>query len=110
MTNSLSRTLAVCGAISLGAASVASGTARAQAEPTAEQMYKNIKVLNGVPASQFMNIMFFQRYALGVSCGHCHVDGQWEKDDKPAKAKARQMQQMVLDLNKNVFRDSKAIN
>ena len=35
------------------------------------------------------------------------MDGQWEKDDKPAKAKARQVQQIVLDLNKNVFHETK---
>lgn len=81
--------------------------AHGQVEQTAEQAYKNIQVLKGVPVSQFMNTMFFQRYALGVSCSYCHVDGQWEKDDKPAKAKARQMQQMVLDLNKNVFHETK---
>jgi photosynthetic reaction center cytochrome c subunit len=79
----------------------------AQAEQTAEQAYKNIQVLKGVPVSQFMNTMFFQRYALGVSCSYCHVDGKWEADDKPAKAKARQMQRMVMDLNKNVFHENK---
>jgi len=82
-------------------------TAGAQSEQTSDQAYKNIQVLKGVPVSQFMNTMFFQRYALGVSCSYCHVDGQWEKDDKPAKAKAREMERMVLDLNKNVFHETK---
>lgn len=91
----------------LAALASAPGSASSQTEQLAEQAYKNIQVLKGVPVSQFMNTMFFQRYALGVSCSYCHVDGQWEKDDKPAKAKARQMQQMVLDLNKNVFHDTK---
>ena len=81
--------------------------AGAQSEQTSDQAYKNIQILKGVPVSQFMNTMFFQRYALGVSCSHCHVDGQWEKDDKPAKAKAREMERMVLDLNRTVFRETK---
>lgn len=79
-------------------------------EPTAERIYKNVQVLKGVPKSQFLNTMFFQRYALGVSCTYCHVDGQWDSDDKPAKVKARQMIRMVLDLNRNTFKDDKAVN
>ena len=91
----------------LAALAAAPRRASSQTEQLAEQAYKNIQVLKGVPVSQFMNTMFFQRYALGVSCSYCHVDGKWEADDKPAKAKARQMQRMVLDLNKNVFHDNK---
>ena len=94
-------------AAALAALATAPGAALGQTEQLSDQAYKNIQVLKGVPVSQFMNTMFFQRYALGVSCSYCHVDGQWEKDDKPAKAKARQMQQMVLDLNKNVFHETK---
>src|SRR3954467_9157693 len=77
-----------------------SRAATGDTEPVAEHVYKNIRVLKGVPASTFMNTMFFQRYALGVSCSYCHVDTQWDKDDKPQKAKAREMLQMVLDINK----------
>jgi hypothetical protein len=84
--------------------------ALAQTEQTSDQAYKNIQVLKGVPVSQFLNTMFFQRYALGVSCSYCHVDAQWEKDDKPAKAKAREMERMVLDLNKNVFGGEVKVN
>jgi hypothetical protein len=93
----------------IGAATfiVSSTGVAAQTEQNSDQVYKNVQVLKGVPASQFMNTMFVQRYALGVSCSFCHVDGQWEKDDKPAKAKAREMERMVLDLNTNVFHETK---
>jgi hypothetical protein len=87
-----------------------SRAATGDTEPVAEHVYKNIRVLKGVPASTFMNTMFFQRYALGVACTYCHVDAEWDRDDKPAKTKARQMMQMVLDLNRNTFHDAKAVN
>ena len=92
------------------ALAVAASRLHAQQERTAGETYKNIQVLNDVAASTFMNTMFFQRYALGVSCSYCHVDGQWDKDDKPAKAKAREMIRMVLDLNRNRFGGKEAVN
>ena len=43
----------------------------------AESVFKNIKILKGVPAGRLVNIMNmgFGR-SLGVSCGFCHVPGQ----------------------------------
>lgn len=84
--------------------------AAAQDEQTAEQVYKNIQVLKGVPASTFMNTMFFQRYALGVSCSYCHVDSNWASDDKPTKRRARDMLRMVLELNQKQFDGVPAVN
>lgn len=69
-------------------------------EQTAEQVYKNIQVLKGMPASQLDAVMAFFTGSLGVKCNHCHTPGQFEKDDKPTKQTARRMIQMVFDLNK----------
>jgi photosynthetic reaction center cytochrome c subunit len=69
-------------------------------EQTAEQVYKNIQVLKGMPASQLDAVMALFTGSLGVKCNHCHTPGQFEKDDKPAKQTARRMIQMVFDLNK----------
>src|SRR6185436_14816702 len=43
----------------------------------AEQVFKNIKILQGIPAGRLVNIMNmgFGR-SLGVSCGFCHVPGK----------------------------------
>ena len=43
----------------------------------AESVFKNIKILKGVPAGRLVNIMNmgFGR-SLGVSCGFCHVPGK----------------------------------
>jgi hypothetical protein len=80
-----------------------------EVEKTAAETYKNVQVLKDVPASRFMNTMFFQRYALGVSCNYCHVGGEWDKDDKPAKARSRDMMRMVLELNATVFKGKDGI-
>ena len=65
----------------------------------AETVFKNIKILTGVPAGNLLKIMQMgYSRALGVSCAHCHVAGQWEKDDKPAEQIARDMVNMDHDV------------
>ena len=39
----------------------------------AEQQYKNIKVLKGIPADQVIPAMEFITASLGVECEFCHV-------------------------------------
>jgi hypothetical protein len=78
------------------------------AEPTAEQKYKNIQALKGLPAAQLPALMHLFNASLGVRCDHCHVrnannEMEWDKDDKPDKKTARKMIQMTLDLNKASF-------
>lgn len=76
---------------------------------TAEEVYKNIQVLKGVPASQLDSVMAFFTGSLGVRCNHCHVPGQFEKDDKQTKQTARRMIRMVFDLNKGSFDNRGAV-
>ena len=77
------------------------------AEQTMEQKYKNIQVLNGIPASQMRPMMNYISAALGVNCAFCHVKNgdQWEfeKDDVNHKKIARKMIRMTMDINKNSF-------
>jgi outer membrane lipoprotein-sorting protein len=68
-------------------------------EKTAEQVYKNIVIFKGVPASRLMQGMERISQFLGVECNHCHVPNEFEKDDKPAKQTARKMFQMVRTIN-----------
>jgi len=70
---------------------------------TAEQVFKNIQVLKGTPADQLNEAMHLIEGATGMDCTVCHVEGAFDKDDKPPKATARKMMQMVIDLNKNSF-------
>jgi len=71
----------------------------------AEDYYKNIQVLKGVPANQIVPMMEYMRAALGgIRCQYCHnPPPAFEKDDKPQKAMGRKMLQMVMDINKNTF-------
>jgi photosynthetic reaction center cytochrome c subunit len=73
----------------------------------AEQQYKNIKVLKGIPADQVIPAMQFITASLGVDCEYCHVrDGHnmaFDKDDKKPKVTARKMIEMMNAINKNNF-------
>src|SRR2546423_2515734 len=72
-------------------------------EKTVEQVEKNIKVLNGMPASQLIPVMNFFATSMGRRCNFCHVNnnGQWDyaADTKPEKNTAREMIKLVLDTN-----------
>src|SRR4029453_19373901 len=80
----------------------------APGEKTVEQVQKNIQILKGMPASQLAPVMNYISTSLGVKCDFCHVnkDGEWNfaADEKPHKATAREMMQMVLSVNKTTFR------
>jgi hypothetical protein len=84
-----------------GAAMVLRSIAGRENQP-AESVFKNIKILKGVPAGRLVNIMNmgFGR-SLGVSCGFCHVPGKWDLDDKEEKNTARLMFAMVQTINRD---------
>ena len=69
---------------------------------TAEQAFKNIKVIKNMPAGQLQNAMAFMSASLGVDCTYCHTPPAMEKDDKPVKETARRMLTMVTEINKNL--------
>jgi len=70
---------------------------------TAEQQFKNIQVLKGIPAEQLIPSMQFITASLGVECDFCHVEHAMDKDDKKTKPAARKMITMVLALNQAHF-------
>jgi photosynthetic reaction center cytochrome c subunit len=69
----------------------------------AEEQYKNIQVLKGIPADQVIPSMQFITASLGVECEFCHVQGAFEKDDKKTKQTARKMMEMMFAINKDNF-------
>jgi photosynthetic reaction center cytochrome c subunit len=94
--------LVLCGfAVSGGRAQ--SGPVAPGGEKRAEEQFKNIQVLKGVPADQIFPTMQFITASLGVECDFCHVQGAFEKDDKKPKAKARKMMEMMFAINKDNF-------
>jgi photosynthetic reaction center cytochrome c subunit len=95
----------------------ASDAAISQAAPTektVEQVFTNIKVLNGMPQSQLYPTMRFMAASLGVQCGFCHVfkNGQLDSaaDDKPEKQTARDMIKMVKEINKTLAQGNPTVS
>lgn len=75
----------------------------ASAGKTAEQQFKNIQVLKGIPADQVVPTMQFISGSLGVECEFCHVENSFDKDDKKPKLAARKMITMMMAINKDNF-------
>jgi len=75
----------------------------------APDVFKNIQILKELDADQVQPSMQFITASLGVECNYCHVKDANEKDDKPAKVKARNMMQLTLDLNKTSFKGERVI-
>lgn len=69
----------------------------------AEEVYKNIQVLRGLPSEALLPEMRLFSGALGGNCDFCHMAGDNSKDDKATKKTARQMIVMVTSLNQTSF-------
>ena len=78
-------------------------TAPQTGDKKAEEQFKNIQVLKGVPADQIIPTMQFITASLGVECEFCHVQGAFEKDDKKTKQTARKMMEMMFAINADNF-------
>jgi hypothetical protein len=79
-----------------------------QKPPMAEEVFKNIRVLRGIPVDEFMGTMGVFSAALGMSCEDCHAanDTSWENyalDTSPRKVTARRMVQMMSSINQASF-------
>lgn len=69
----------------------------------AEEVFKNIQLLKGMPAGRVLRVMQVAFSAsLGVDCTHCHIADQWEKDDKEAKQTARKMWKFMAKVNQDL--------
>lgn len=84
-------------------AAPASQNSSESAPKKAEEQFKNIQVLKGVPAEQIFPTMQFVAASLGVECDFCHVQNAFDKDDKKPKQIARKMMQMMFAINKDNF-------
>ena len=84
---------------------LATSTASAQ---MAEEVFKNVQVLKGIPVDQFMDTMGFFSASLALNCTSCHgvesaSDAARFADDPPLKKTARKMILMVRAINKDNF-------
>ena len=92
----------------LGAVLAGGQTAPAQRPPMAEEVFKNLQVLKGIPVNEFMETMGFFSASLAADCTFCHVaesGGSWERyaDDNAHKRTARRMVLMVSAINRDSF-------
>lgn len=92
--------------------------AAAQQPGSAGEKRPNLRVLQALPESQLFSLMNLIADSLGVKCDYCHVQEKpdltkspsnvggwvWARDDKPQKVKAREMMQMVVELNARSFK------
>ena len=117
--NQRSKTFVVCAlALSTGLA-IAGARAQSNAPQTsahpklAEEEFKNIQALKGVPADLVRPSMQFITASLGVECEYCHVRDEkgleFEKDDKKTKVTARKMMQMMFAINKDNFEGKREV-
>ena len=82
--------------------------AQGAAAPLAEDVFKNVQVLKGIPVDEFMDTMGFFSASLSLNCTSCHglgvaSDATKFADDTPLKQTARKMILMVRAINKDNF-------
>ena len=80
----------------------------------AEDVFKNVQVLKGIPVNQFMDTMGFFSAAIGLNCTGCHVAESLQDlskfaEDIPRKRMARNMILMVNNFNKTGFGGRRAL-
>ncbi|PYR90501.1 MAG: hypothetical protein DMG19_05850, partial [Acidobacteria bacterium] len=102
VAGSVLKTVAVC----LFGVAVATGQAgQAQRPPMAEEVFKNVQILKGIPVDEFMDTMGMFAAATSLNCTSCHASDNtntWDKFalDTPLKQTARRMMNMVSTINK----------
>jgi hypothetical protein len=91
----------------LSAALATGQTGSADKPLMAEDVFKNVLVLRGLPVNEFMATMGIFSAALGMSCEDCHAAGgtSWEDYaiDNPRKQTTRRMVQMMATINQTNF-------
>jgi photosynthetic reaction center cytochrome c subunit len=86
----------------------------AQKPLLSEEAFKNIQVLRGIPAKEFMETMGFFAASLSLNCSDCHGEdsgSDWANyaTDTPLKQTARRMVVMVTAINKANFEGTRSV-
>jgi hypothetical protein len=94
-------------ACSVGLSVVSAQQPPATKAPMAEDVFKNVTMLRGIPVNDFMLTMGAFSAALGMSCQDCHSanDRDWSAfaTDNPRKITARRMIGIMQEINKTHF-------
>jgi hypothetical protein len=80
----------------------------------AEEAFKNVQVLRGIPAKEFMETMGFFAASLAMTCTDCHSEASgssWANyaDETPRKQTARRMVLMVNAINSANFGGARSV-
>jgi hypothetical protein len=102
-TSFFSALLGLCLVGAAGGQSPAQTSGAPSTPKKAEEQFKNIQVLKGIPAEELIPTMQFVAASLGVGCDFCHVQNAFDKDDKKPKQTARKMMEMMFAINKDNF-------
>ena len=90
-----------------GSALAAPQAASTPKQQMAEEVFKNVQVLKGIPVDDFMGTMGVMSAAVGYDCSECHANAGTDKVDWAAdtqkKVVARKMTTMVATINKENF-------
>src|SRR5438093_6943434 len=102
------RRLACAALVAIIGATFAAAQALSQEKPLlAEQVFKNVRVLKGIPVDDFLQTMGIMTAALQFDCSDCHTGAGTDRvdwaADTPRKIMARTMVTMVATINKNNF-------
>jgi len=87
---------------------------QAQRPPMAEEVFKNVQILKGIPVDEFMDTMGMFAAATSLNCTSCHASDNtntWDKFalDTPLKQTARRMMNMVSTINKENFKGVRSV-
>jgi photosynthetic reaction center cytochrome c subunit len=97
--------VAVAGFIGVGLA--VAQTAPQDKPLMAEQVFKNVQALKGISVDDFLQTMGLMAAALQFDCSDCHVGAGTDKvdwaADTPRKRMARNMVNMVANINRDNF-------
>ena len=98
----------------VGALTTAAPARGQSAVPLAEQTFKNVQILRGIPVDEFMDTMGMFSAATGLNCAHCHAINNgagWEAyaTETPLKQTARRMLRMMNAINKDSFGGARVI-
>ncbi len=100
-------------ALLVGVALFAPQAGSQQKAQTADQVFKNIQVLKGIPVDDFMGTMGIMSAAVGYDCSECHANAGTEKvnwaADNGKKIIARRMVTMVAAINKENFQGRQVV-
>jgi hypothetical protein len=113
--NSLSAAAGVCAALWLSSVVLTSGQTASAGPPLAEQVFKNIQVLKGIPVDEFMDTMGMFAAATAKDCTGCHapeiLSGSRDAFAKPTPMiqMARMMTVMMNNLDRQYFGGRKRI-